>query len=138
MQRKTLYSILGVDAKPLSTEFGLLNLPSKLYIAIMHSVMEPSLQKTNLKFTASSNSTSWKFCWLHWVQFYSEVGTGFLLSCDNQYRKEQSHYREVPRWGVSNEARHNWKCFLAYEKFKVFFLISYIFDISKCATNCII
>ena len=25
----------------------------------------------------------------------------------------QSHYREVPRWGVSNGARHNWKCFLA-------------------------
>ena len=28
----------------------------------------------------------------------------------------QSHYREVPRWGVSNGARHNWKCFLAYKK----------------------
>ena len=26
---------------------------------------------------------------------------------------QQSHYREVPRWGVSNGARHNWKCFLA-------------------------
>ena len=25
----------------------------------------------------------------------------------------QSHYREVPWWGVSNGARHNWKCFLA-------------------------
>ena len=33
----------------------------------------------------------------------------------------QSHYREVPRWGVSNGARHNWKCFLAYKKFEVFF-----------------
>jgi hypothetical protein len=26
MQRKTWYSILGVDAKPLSTEFGMLRL----------------------------------------------------------------------------------------------------------------
>ena len=25
------------------------------------------------------------------------------------------------RWGVTNGARHNWKCFLAYENFKVFF-----------------
>ena len=32
----------------------------------------------------------------------------------------QSHYREVPKWGVSNVARHNWKCFLAYKEFKVF------------------
>ena len=29
----------------------------------------------------------------------------------------QSHYREVPWWGVSNGARHNWKCFLAYLRF---------------------
>ena len=42
---------------------------------------------------------------------------------------DQSHYREVPRWGVSNGARHNWKCFLAYKK------LSYTFDKSKCATN---
>ena len=42
----------------------------------------------------------------------------------------QSHYREVPRWGVSNGARHNWKCFLAYKKFEVFFfLVIYV-----CAT----
>ena len=33
----------------------------------------------------------------------------------------QSHYREVLRWGVSNGARHNWKCLLAYKKFVVFF-----------------
>ena len=32
----------------------------------------------------------------------------------------QSHYREVPRWGVSNRARHNWKCFLAYFFFQLF------------------
>ena len=25
----------------------------------------------------------------------------------------QSYYREVPQWGVSNGARHNWECFLA-------------------------
>ena len=31
---------------------------------------------------------------------------------------KQSHYREVLRWGVSNGARHNWKCFLA----SIFFL----------------
>ena len=30
---------------------------------------------------------------------------------------KQSHYREVPQWGVSIGARHSWKCFLAYEKF---------------------
>ena len=30
----------------------------------------------------------------------------------------QSHYREVPRWGVSNGARHNWKCFFAYKIFE--------------------
>ena len=31
------------------------------------------------------------------------------------------------------------KMFLAYEKFQVFFIKnSYIFDTSKCATNCII
>ena len=30
----------------------------------------------------------------------------------------QSHYREVPRWGVSNGARHNWKCFLTYKMFE--------------------
>ena len=34
----------------------------------------------------------------------------------------QSHYREVPRWGVSNGARHNWKCFLAYKIFKKVFI----------------
>ena len=52
----------------------------------------------------------------------------------------QSHYREVLQWGVSNGARHNWKCFLDYKKFKVCFLLlfSYIFDTSKCATNYII
>ena len=45
----------------------------------------------------------------------------------------QSHYRKVLRWGVSNGARHNWKCFLAYKKFNVVFKVSYIFDTSKCA-----
>ena len=50
----------------------------------------------------------------------------------------RSHYREVPHWDVSNWARHNWKCFLAYNLFFLFFLISYIFDTSKCATNYII
>ena len=25
----------------------------------------------------------------------------------------QSHYKEVPRWGVSKRARHNWKCFFS-------------------------
>ena len=34
--------------------------------------------------------------------------------------RKQCHYREVPRWGVSNRARHNWNCFLAYKKFEVF------------------
>ena len=29
----------------------------------------------------------------------------------------QSHYRKVPRWGVSSRARRNWKCFLAYKDF---------------------
>ena len=43
----------------------------------------------------------------------------------------QSHYREVPRWGVSNGARHNWKCFLAYKEFKVFFLKFHIFLIHQ-------
>ena len=33
----------------------------------------------------------------------------------------QSHYRKVPRWGVSSRARHNWKCFLAYKHWKWFF-----------------
>ena len=46
-----------------------------------------------------------------------------------KHHSNQSHYREVPRWGVSNGARHNWKCFLAYKK------LSYTFDKSKCATN---
>ena len=32
------------------------------------------------------------------------------------YVRYQSHYREVPRWCVSNGARLNWKCFLAYKK----------------------
>ena len=50
----------------------------------------------------------------------------------------QSHYREVPRWGVSNGARHNWKCFLAYKNLKCFFKASCIFDASICATNYII
>ena len=29
----------------------------------------------------------------------------------------QSHYRDVPQWGVSNGARHNWKCYSVYENF---------------------
>ena len=50
-------------------------------------------------------------------------------------RYMQSHYREVPRWGVSSGARHNWKSFLSYIEFKCFLKILYIFDTSKCATN---
>ena len=38
---------------------------------------------------------------------------------------KQSHYREVPQWGVSNGARHNQKCFLAYKKFKFFFFFKF-------------
>ena len=38
----------------------------------------------------------------------------------------QSHYREIPRWGVSNGTRHNWKCFLAYKRFEVFFTKFYM------------
>ena len=30
----------------------------------------------------------------------------------------QSHYRKVPRWGVSIRARHDWKYFLAYKILK--------------------
>ena len=47
---------------------------------------------------------------------------------------KQSHYREVPWWGVSNGVRHNWKCFLAYIKFEVFLFFFYVFDTSKCST----
>ena len=36
-----------------------------------------------------------------------------------KHHSNQSHYREVPRWGVSNGARHNWKCFLAYKIFDI-------------------
>ena len=45
----------------------------------------------------------------------------------------QSHYRKVPRWGVSSGARRNWKCFI--KNLKCFYKVSYIFGTSKCATN---
>ena len=45
---------------------------------------------------------------------------GKLAGSGETAKLEQSQYREVPRWGVSNGARHNWKYFLAYKKFKVF------------------
>ena len=47
---------------------------------------------------------------------------------------QQSHYREVPQWGVSNGARHNWKCFLAYI-WKFFQNHHMFFNTLKCATN---
>ena len=40
----------------------------------------------------------------------------YILCClySQEWLKcNQSHYREVLRWEVSNGARHNWKCFLA-------------------------
>ena len=57
------------------------------------------------------------------------IGTFFVPTCNKITMAEwhqiecwsQSHYRKVPRWGVSNGARHNWKCFLTYKKSKVFF-----------------
>ena len=58
------------------------------------------------------------------------VNQSFLLhlagALECSYTK--SHYGEVPRWGVSNRARHNWKCFLAYFFFKLFknFFLNFI------------
>ena len=44
---------------------------------------------------------------------------------------KQSYYREVPRWGVSNGTRHNWKCFLAHKKLKHIFKIIIYFSIHQ-------
>ena len=38
---------------------------------------------------------------------------------------------KVMRWSVSNGARHNWKCFLDYKKFEVFFFKFYMFLIHQ-------
>ena len=74
----------------------------------------------------------------HWMIFkylkkslrFSLLSRKILLSL---HTWEQSHYKEVPRWGVSNGARHNWKCFLAFKKFKVFFLnFIYFWYIKMC------
>ena len=50
-----------------------------------------------------------------------------LLGAVEFLYQNQSHYREVPGWGVSNGARHNWKCFLTY----IFFLNFHIFFIHQ-------
>ena len=61
-----------------------------------------------------------------------EPKNAFFFSKVSTYM--QSHYREVPLWGVSNGARHNWNLFLAYKKIEVFFLNLHVFDTSKRAT----
>ena len=53
-------------------------------------------------------------------KFLFKISSNCLVSKEMRHCI-QSHYREVPLWGVSNVARHNWKCFLAYKKFEVFF-----------------
>ena len=48
----------------------------------------------------------------------------------------QSHYRKVPRQGVSNRTRNNWKCLLAYKKIQTPFQNNLkFFNTSKCSPN---
>ena len=50
------------------------------------------------------------------------TATWYVYTCIylKNHAYKQSHYREVPRRGVSIRARHNWKCYLAYKKIDFF------------------
>ena len=61
-------------------------------------------KKQNLKWTKLLSNRSGS------SQSNSENDQSFIF----HNRWKQSHYREVPQWGVSNGARHNWKRFLAW------------------------
>ena len=53
------------------------------------------------------------------IRLFQEFLSGNQPTSSNVSIFEQLwHYRYVPRWGVSNEARHNWKYFLAYRIFE--------------------
>ena len=88
------------------------------------SMLEPRIHAASVQILEAGLTSQYNW----WVSGGQDKNLDILKSTEIRW----SHYREVLRWGVFNGARHN--CFSV----DIFFLISYTFDTSKCASNYII